>query len=155
MESLSSVTDSCIRYLCFVFFFFFSRRIMLAKSDGALACKSYDADARDGWRFIAGRVRPSRSSPTNCEIVTARNWTTTTMTTTTAATSAGNFWGTDYLFSRSKVLRPDPEYYRPSGPLSDEQPGVNELCFGSVPQTPFPPRVPVDCPPLQLVGPSQ
>lgn len=84
---------------------------------------------RDGRRFIARRVRPSRSSPTNCEIVT------TTLTTTT--TSAGNFWGTDYLFSRGKVLRPDPEYYRLSGPLSDEPARCERtLVFGSVPQIP-------------------
>ncbi|KYN20745.1 hypothetical protein ALC57_06651, partial [Trachymyrmex cornetzi] len=38
------------------------------------------------------------------------------------------------------VLRPDPEYYRSSGPLSDEHSGVNELWFGFVPQTPFLPH---------------
>jgi len=142
----NSVSYNRLVIFCFVF-------LLFSKNNADEKWQRFNVQiskARDGRRFIAGRARSSCSSPTNCKIVTTKNWTTTT------ATSAGNFWGTDYLFSRGKVLRLDPEYYRPSGPLSDEQPGVNELWFGSVSlKLPFS-RAPVSTvPPFQLVGPSQ
>jgi len=55
------------------------------------------------------------------------------------------------LFPGHKVLRLDPEYYRPAGPLSDEQLGVNELWIRlCVPQPPVPARLPSSSRPLAV-----